>query len=57
MKIPNKKLVFKYSLSTEELYVNGEKREYAHIYIMKHVSKKLIHNFIKDLERSNYFIG
>lgn len=57
MKIPNNDLVFKYSLSTEELYVNGEKREYAHIYIMKHISKKLIHNFIKDLEKSNYFIG
>ena len=57
MKIPNKKLVFKYSLSTEELYVNGKKREYAHIYIMSHVSKKLINSFIKDLEKSKYFIG
>ncbi|ADG92821.1 putative histidine decarboxylase [Arcobacter nitrofigilis DSM 7299] len=55
MKIPNKKLVFKYSLSTEELYVNGEPREYAHIYIMHHVDKNLIDSFIEDLKKSNYF--
>ncbi len=55
MKKPNKKLIYKYSLSLEELYVNGEKREYAHIYIMGHVTKDLIKNFILDLEKTNYF--
>ncbi len=55
MKKPNEDLIFKYSLSTEELYVNGEKREYAHIYIMSHVTKKLINQFIKDLKKSKYF--
>jgi len=55
MKIPNKKIVFKYTLSTEELYVNGEKRVYAHIYIMKHVTKKLIDSYINDLKKSDYF--
>ena len=57
MKKPSDELIFKYSLSTEELYVNGEKREYAHIYIMRHTTKKLINDFIKDLEKINYFKG
>jgi len=57
LKTPSKKLVFKYSLSQEELYVNGKKREYAHIYIMEHVTKNLVDNFIEDLKEENYFIG
>ena len=55
MKAPNKELVFKYSLSEEELYVNGEKRQYAHIYIMSHVTKELIDGFIDDLKKTGYF--
>ncbi|MHC4106417.1 MAG: pyridoxal-dependent decarboxylase, partial [Planctomycetota bacterium] len=57
MKSPNKDLVFKYSLSEEELYVNGKKRKYAHIYIMSHVTKELIDSFIGDLKKSGYFEG
>lgn len=49
-KQPNKKIVFKYSLSTEALYVNGKQRDYAHIYIMEHVTQDLINNLIKDLK-------
>jgi histidine decarboxylase len=55
MKKPNKELIFKYSLSTEELYVNGKKREYAHIYIMRHTTKKLINQYIADLKKTGYF--
>lgn len=57
MKNPNTDLVFKYSLSEEELYVNGKKRQYAHIYIMSHVTKELIDSFINDLKKSGYFEG
>lgn len=55
MKKPNDDIVFKYSLSTEDLYVNDKPRSYAHIYIMKHVTKELIEDFIEDLINSNYF--
>ncbi len=57
MKKPNDDLIFKYSLSTEELYVNGEKREYAHIYIMRHTTKKLIDQYVNDLKKAGYFKG
>ncbi len=55
MKKPTQDMIFKYSLSTEELYVNGKKREYAHIYIMRHTTKKLINKYISELKKSHYF--
>ncbi|MBN2826117.1 MAG: histidine decarboxylase, partial [Campylobacterales bacterium] len=57
MKKPNDEIVFKYSLSTEELYVNSQKRKYAHIFVMEHVTDSLIDAFVNDLEQSGYFKG
>ena len=51
----NPDIVFKYSLSGEVLYVNGEKRGYSHIYIMPHVTKDTIDKFIEDLSASGAF--
>lgn len=42
-------LVFKYSLSAEIVYVNGEQREYNHIFCMDHVDEKLIDQLIADV--------
>lgn len=54
-KQPNKNLVFKYSLSCEELYVNGKKRAYAHIFAMEHVTEDLIDSLIEDLSKPGAF--
>lgn len=50
-KKPSEDIIFKYSLSEESLYVDGEQRDYAHIFIMGHVTKKLIKELISDLEK------
>ena len=42
-------LVFKYSLSSEIVYVNGEQREYNHIFCMDHVDEALIDQLIADV--------
>ncbi|MEG4802258.1 pyridoxal-dependent decarboxylase [Microcoleus sp. ARI1-B5] len=54
-KQPNDEIVFKYSLSCEELYVKGEKRKYCHIYMMAHVTPELIDKLIADLDRPGAF--
>lgn len=54
-KKPNKEIVHKYSLSCESLYVNGEERSYAHIYIMDHVKKETIDKLMEDLSNENAF--
>ncbi len=43
-------LVFKYSLSAEVVYVDGEQREYNHVYCMGHVDEALINRFMHDIE-------
>jgi histidine decarboxylase len=48
-------LIYRYSLSGETLYVNGERRQYSHIFIMEHVTKELIDRFINDLAKSDAF--
>jgi len=48
-------LVFKYSLSAETLYVNGQKRRYNHIYAMAHVTPALIDQFIADVLKPGAF--
>lgn len=53
----NPDIVFKYSLSSETLYINGEKRSYNHIFIMPHVTKDLIDQLIDDLSESGAFPG
>ncbi|MBD2578443.1 pyridoxal-dependent decarboxylase [Oscillatoria sp. FACHB-1406] len=54
-KRPNDRIVFKYSLSCATLYVNGEKRMYAHIFTMPHVTEKLIEELIEDLSQPGAF--
>ncbi|MTV47934.1 histidine decarboxylase [Heliobacillus mobilis] len=50
-KKPDDHIVFKYSLSEEELYVDGKRRKYCHMYIMGHVTEKLIDEFILELSK------
>jgi histidine decarboxylase len=51
----NDDIVFKYSLSSETLYVNGQKRVYSHIFIMEHVTTTLIDELIQDLSQPGAF--
>jgi len=52
---PNDEIVFKYSLSCETLEVEGEAREYAHIFMMNSVDEGLILRFISDLQSKDAF--
>ena len=50
LKRPNEEISYKYSLSNEDLLVNGtEKRTYAHIYFMENVTFALVDQLIADL--------
>jgi histidine decarboxylase len=49
------RLVFKYSLSNETLYVKNEKRNYSHIYLMDSVTHELIDRFVEDLKAEDAF--
>jgi histidine decarboxylase len=51
----NPEIIFKYSLSSETLYVNGQKRAYSHIFIMPHVTTELIDRLIEDLRQPDAF--
>lgn len=53
---PNKDIVFKYSLSCESLLVDGEQRNYAHVYAMTLVTKERVDEFIKQLQTKDAFI-
>jgi histidine decarboxylase len=44
-------IIFKYSLSEETFYVNGQKRAYNHIFAMEHVTEKTIDGLINDLRK------
>lgn len=52
----NPDIVFKYSLSGEDLYYNEDIRSYSHIFIMESVTEKLIDRFIEDLKKPNAFL-
>jgi len=52
---PNKDIVFKYSLSCESLLVDGEQRNYAHVYAMTLVTKERVDEFIKQLQAKDAF--
>ena len=54
-KRPNKEIFRKHSLSAKSLYFNGELREYCHIYIMDHVEREHIDEFIKELRQPGAF--
>lgn len=51
----NPDLIFKYSLSSEHLYVQGQRRAYNHIFIMEHVTTALIDRLIDDLAQAGAF--
>ncbi|MDC0744731.1 pyridoxal-dependent decarboxylase [Polyangium mundeleinium] len=48
-------LAFKYTLACETLYVDGEKRQYHHIYVMEHVTRERIDAFLNDLAAPDAF--
>ena len=52
---PKQDIVFKYSLSCESLEVNGKHRDYAHVYMMEHVTYEKIDALIADLKQSGAF--
>lgn len=52
---PNDWIVFKYSLSCETLSVDGEKRNYAHIFAMDSASEELIDALVEDLKQPDAF--
>jgi histidine decarboxylase len=54
-KRPNEDILFKYSLSCENLYVNGQERKYAHLFTMPHVTENLIQQLIEDLSQKGAF--
>lgn len=51
----NPDIIFKYSLSSETLYVNGQKRAYNHIFTMPHVTTDLLDRLIEDLSQPDAF--
>ncbi|MDR2796034.1 MAG: hypothetical protein LBB47_04905 [Spirochaetaceae bacterium] len=51
----NPDIVFKYSLSGEDLYVNGQSRNYSHIYIMPSVTDKMLKRLLDDLSKPGAF--
>lgn len=54
-KAVNAELVFKYSLSGETLYVDGEQRAYNHVFMMEHVTRERIDAFIADCRQPGAF--
>ena len=48
---PNAKLVYKYSLSIENVQMGDEVRSYIHMYVMGGTTKKLIDDMIHDLSQ------
>lgn len=54
---PSEEIRAKYSLSSETLYVNGQRREYCHLFLMPHVSRGHLDSLIQDLEMSGAFVA
>lgn len=52
---PADEIVSKYSLSCETLLIDGEERNFSHIYLMDSVTKDLINEFISDLKKPEAF--
>jgi histidine decarboxylase len=50
-KKPTDRIVAKYSLATMRLMVDGKKQDYAHIVVMPHADRKVLTEFLTDLER------
>lgn len=53
---PNEEIVFKYTLSNEQMLINGkEHRAYSHVYLMDHVTREKIDELIHDLRQPEAF--
>lgn len=53
---PNDDIVFKYTLSNENLLIDGqEERAYSHIYSMEHVTEAKLDEMIADLRKPGAF--
>ncbi len=50
-KKPSDELVRKYSLATMHLTSNSKRDEYAHVMVMPHASKKVITEFLDDMDK------
>ncbi len=49
-KKPGNQIVKKYSLATMKLDLDGENQDFAHVVIMPHVNKKILSEFLTDIE-------
>jgi histidine decarboxylase len=51
----NPDIVFKYSLSGEDLYVNGQVRSYSHVYMMPAATDEMLNRLLDDLGKPGAF--
>lgn len=49
------RICLKYSLASESLFVDGEDREYSHLYAMPHVTRAMIDGLVEDLSEADAF--
>ncbi|QLH26706.1 histidine decarboxylase [Streptomyces sp. Rer75] len=52
---PSDAIVRKYSLSCETIHVDGEARAYVHLYAMKHLTRELVDELVRDMRQSDAF--
>jgi len=50
---PSESVVKKYSLATMHLDINHKKQDFAHVVVMPHVNRKVITEFLTDLEKES----
>jgi glutamate/tyrosine decarboxylase-like PLP-dependent enzyme len=50
---PSDRIVKKYSLATMHLEINHEKQDYAHVVVMPHASRKVLTEFLTDLDKNS----
>ena len=51
---PGDTIVKKYTLATMHLNINGERKPYAHVVVMPHVSRNILDEFLSDLEKDKF---
>ena len=54
---PSQAMVTRHSLATTTYAVDGEKRTYAHIYAMAHVTKAMIDQFVEELAKDRAYLS
>lgn len=50
---PSDRIVEKYSLATMHLDINHQKQEYAHVVVMPHADRKVLTEFMTDLDKDS----